>query len=195
VNLGKYNSTRKSGLEAFHLEGKKLDSSLLHFWQWSSSEILANTLRGILAEFIVSMDLGCNTDIREEWDAYDLLSQDNIKVEVKSASYLQSWKQDKLSKISFCIQPTYGWDAVTKRSDKELKRQSDVYVFCVLAHKDKLTVDPLNLAQWDFYIVSTKTLDKSIPKQKTITLTALQKFNPIKCKFGKINDAIRSVNT
>jgi len=195
VKLGEYNSTRKSGVEAFHIEGKRLDTSLLHFWQWSSSEILGNTLRGILAEFIVSMDLGCNTDIREEWDDYDLLSLDNIKVEVKSASYLQSWKQDKLSKISFGIQPTYGWDAVTKRSDKELKRQSDVYVFCVLAHKDKLTVDPLNLAQWDFYIVSTKTLDKSIPKQKTITLNALQKFDPIKCKFGKINDAIRSVNT
>lgn len=157
VNFEEYSSTRKSGTETFHIEGKKLDCSLLKFWQWSSSEVLGNTLRGILAEYIVSMDLDCETDIRVEWDAYDLLSPEGIKVEVKSASYLQSWTQEKLSKISFGIQPTYGWDITINAPGKELKRQSDVYVFCVLAHKDKSTVDPLNLGQWEFYVVSTKT--------------------------------------
>ncbi|WP_144418580.1 hypothetical protein [Candidatus Thioglobus autotrophicus] len=55
----------------------------------------------------------------------------------------------ELSKIIFGIQPTVLWDENNKRSE-EAKRQADVYVFCVLAHKDKGTVNPLDLSQWDF---------------------------------------------
>jgi hypothetical protein len=32
----------------------------------------------------------------------------------------------------------------------EIKRHADVYVFALLAHTDKATVDPLSLDQWRF---------------------------------------------
>jgi hypothetical protein len=54
-------------------------------------------LRGVLAEYIVSMDIKCPYQVREEWDAYDLITPEKVKVEVKSASYLQSWEQTKFS--------------------------------------------------------------------------------------------------
>ena len=83
MELGKVNTTTKSGHESFHVDGNKTDHNLLSFWQWSSSEILGNALRGVLAEYIVSMDIKCPYEIREEWDAYDLITPENIKVEVK----------------------------------------------------------------------------------------------------------------
>jgi len=185
--------TPKSGEERFHLDGKYLDFNLLSFWQWSSSEILGNALRGILAEYIVAIDIGCDSQVREEWDAYDLVTPDGVTVEVKSAAYLQSWKQTKLSALTFNIQPTKAWYASTNSWGDEYKRQADVYVFCVLSHKDKSTVDPLNLSQWDFYVLTTKELNKQKPNQKTIALSSLLKLNPITSRFGEVGESIKHV--
>ena len=40
-------------------------------------------------------------------------------------------------------------------------RHSDVYVFCLLAYKgDKRMLDPLDLSQWEFYVVKTSEIDR-----------------------------------
>lgn len=131
---------------------------------------------------------------REEWDAYDLITKDGLKIEVKSSSYLQSWGQTKLSKIIFGIQPTIKWEENNKRSS-EVKRQADIYVFCVLAHKDMKTINPLDLSQWDFYILDTKVLNDKIPTQRTITLSSLLKLNPIKAKYDELKEQITNIYT
>ncbi len=106
MSLGKIETTKKSGKEKFMFNEQELNFDLNSFWSWSSSELLSNTLRGVLAEYIVSQDVGCKAQAREEWDAYDLPSPEGIKIEIKSSAYLQSWAQKKLSNISFSIQPT-----------------------------------------------------------------------------------------
>ena len=125
-------SIKKSGNEAFHSNGNPTGEKLLSFWQWSSSELVGNVLRSVLAEYIVASDIGCVSELRKEWYAYDLETTEGIKVEVKSSAYLHSWEQDKHSPIKFGIQPTHGWDAKTNTVANEKTRQSDVYVFCVL---------------------------------------------------------------
>ena len=56
----------------------------------------------MLAEFIVATALGIPTDgVREGWAAWDLTTPGGVRVEVKTAAYLQSWAQKELSKISF----------------------------------------------------------------------------------------------
>lgn len=194
MELGQIKTTKKSGSEPLHLDGKNTSHNLLSFWRWSSSEILGNGLRGVLAEYIVSIDINCPHETREEWDAFDLLTPENVKVEVKSASYLQSWEQKKYSSISFGIQPTVVWEANNARS-KEAKRQADIYVFCLLSHKDQKTIDPLNLAQWEFYVLPTAILNEKCNQQKTITFSSLLKLEPIKCKFGEISGAIKSISS
>ena len=106
-----------------------------------------------------------------------------------SAAYLQSWNQTELSKIIFGIQPTVIWDENNKRG-KEAKRQADIYVFCVLAHKDKSTVNPLDLSQWDFYVLDTDVLNDKVPKQKTITLSSLLRLNPSQIKYDELANEI-----
>ena len=180
----------KSGSEPFHFAERKLEHRLLDFWRWSSSDILGNALRGKLAEYIVSLDLGCNSEFRQEWGAYDLLTPDGIKVEVKSSSYLQSWKQKGLSKIVFGIQPTLGWESATNKRSQNSDRQADIYVFGVLDHKDKTSVDPLNLSQWTFHVLRSRVLDERLGKQKTITLSSLLRLEPITCTYGEIAKSI-----
>ena len=192
MSLGKIRNIKKSGIEKFIHKNSQLELDISAFWQWSSSDILSNALRGVLAEFIVKSDIGITCEVREEWDAYDLVTPEDIKVEVKSSSYLQSWSQNKLSAISFGIQRTQGWDASTNITSDEIQRQADVYVFCVLSHKDKATVNPLNLDQWDFYILATSKLNKKCPTQKTITLSSLLNLSPIVCEYGNIGESIKN---
>src|SRR3954470_7577953 len=104
---------RRSGNETFHGSAGRTDRVLLDFWRWASSDLLSNATRGVLAEYIVGLALGCAGGTRREWDAADLITDGGIRIEVKSAAYLQTWTQAALSKISFGIQPTMGWDAVS----------------------------------------------------------------------------------
>jgi hypothetical protein len=184
---------RKTGTELFHINAEPLPVLLQDFWQWFGSDLLNNALRGILAEFIVASDLGCSDSVRQEWNAYDLETRTGFKVEVKSAAYLQSWRQEKLSLIRFNIAPTYEQvneeDGRWKQSDVS-KRQADVYVFCVLSHQDKETIDPLNMAQWDFYVLPAKILNERAEKQKSIYLSALLKLEPKQVRYGEIARAI-----
>jgi hypothetical protein len=182
-------ATKKTGKEPFVFDGNELPLNVLSFWQWSSSELLGNALRGVLAEFIVASTIDVLEQPREEWDAYDLITKSGLKIEIKSSAYLQSWNQTELSKIIFGIQPTVLWDENNKRSE-EAKRQADVYVFCVLAHKDKSTVNPLDLSQWEFYVLDTKVLNDKVPKQKTITLSSLLKLNPSQIKYDGLTSEI-----
>ena len=147
INLKAIKTDKKSGSEPFKSHGQELPIQLLSFWQWSSSDLVGNALRGMLAEYIVSYALGDEREVRQEWDAYDIQTPDGIKVEVKSSAHLQSWPQCDFSNITFNIKKTKGWNAKTNEYSSKFMRQADVYVFCLLNHKDKATVEPLNLDQ------------------------------------------------
>lgn len=71
---------------------------------------------------------------RVEWDAYDLLYNDKIKIEVKRSAYLQSRPQDELSTIQFGIAKKYYLDARTRQFIGP-GRFADCYVFCLYPEK------------------------------------------------------------
>lgn len=167
----------KTGGEKFTTKNKELSFSLLDFWQWSASDILSNSLRGKLAEFIVATatDIDVNAP-REEWAAYDLITLGGVKLEIKSSAYIQSWNQRKPSVIQFSIKPSKHWDSLTNVYSQEIKRQADLYVFCLLDYKDRDTVNPLNLDQWSFYVVNTAVLNDKYPSRNTLTLKSLERL-------------------
>ncbi|MEM9092785.1 MAG: hypothetical protein AAGC93_29160 [Cyanobacteria bacterium P01_F01_bin.53] len=192
-NLDAIKVTQKSGLEHFLYNSNELESSLLSFWQWSGSDLVNNALRGVLAEYIVALAVGVCDEVRIEWDAYDVKTSSGTKVEVKSAAYLQSWTQKEVSNIQFNIKPTHAWDSASNTYAEEKSRQSDIYVFCLLAHMEKSTVNPLNLDQWEFYCVSTEKMNQELGPQKTLGLARLLKLNPTKTNFGELLKTIESV--
>ena len=112
-----------------------------------------------------------------------------IKIEVKTSAYIQSWKQKAFSKISFGIAKTKFWDGLDYVGEK--KRHADVYVFCVLKHKDQETINPLELAQWDFYPVATRKLNTSFENQETVSLGSLISHCKVTaCPYSNLKDAI-----
>lgn len=191
MNLEAIVATPKTGDESFTHQGRPIGTDLRQFWSWACSDLIGNAQRGVLAEYIVGLALGCVADgVRVEWDAADLLTREGVRVEVKSSAYLQSWKQEKLSAISFGVQPTNGWDAKSNTTAAERKRQADVYVFCVFKHTDQSTADPLNIDQWDFYVMSTKRLNSAFGEQKSIALGSLLSRDPVQCSFAELASAV-----
>lgn len=171
----------KTGDERLHLSGRALDAQLIDFWRWSASDLMSNATRGVLAEWIVARALGIERTVRVEWDAFDLLTPSGNPIEVKSGAYLQSWAQTRLSPIRFDIRPTR-----LETEAGEAKRRAQIYVFCLLAHQNQATVDPLDLNQWEFYLLPTAILNEKLPTQKTLGLTGLRKLAPLEVKFDEI---------
>ena len=113
-------------------------------------------------------------------------------MEVKSAAYVQSWAQRRPSKISYGIAPTLGWDPDTGESGSRRVRQADVYVFCLLGKKEQPDPDPLNVADWTFYVLPTSVLNRRVGDQKNLTLPSLLRLKPDEVGFGDIAEAVEA---
>ena len=68
-------------------------------------------------------------------------------------------------------------------------------MFCLLAHSDKATLDPLDLGQWEFYVLPSQVLDKRLTNQKTVSLAGLLRLGPTKSEFWMINKVIKLLMT
>ena len=167
--------TRKTGEEPFVSSGEELPVRLSDFWSWANSDLVNNVARGTLAEFLVAHALGLVGKPRVEWDAKDLEDEDGTQIEVKSSAYVQSWYQKKYSSITFDIKPKRSWDPATNEMSTSPHRSCDIYVFCLLHRKDK-DINPLNMDQWEFYVVSTRKLNEKLRKQETMVLSTLRKL-------------------
>lgn len=180
TNLNILVPSPKCGDEPFKANAKSLSFNLNDFWRWNISDLLNNLTRGHLAEFIVAKALDAANGVRNEWATFDLETPDGTKVEVKSAAYLQSWPQDDYSIIQFSVRKTKELDWVKGGYRGTPKRHADVYVFALLAHKDKnvakgkKTVNPLDLDQWEFYVLPTTVLNDRKRSQDSIALKSLQ---------------------
>lgn len=190
------------GNEKLTFKNKELDGSILDFWSWAYSDLIQNMNRGAFAEYIVlkAMNSQCNDNsshlnFRISMGAYDLLSPEGIRVEVKSSAYIQSWTSDRVAKISFRIAPAKAVDDYGNySSSSKYRRHSDVYVFCVWTARSK-SQNILDLSLWDFYVIATKTLDEKIPNQKTITFNSLLSLHPQKVDYFGLYEAIKSAAT
>ncbi|SFK03722.1 hypothetical protein SAMN04487936_106250 [Halobacillus dabanensis] len=154
---------------------KGTETTIVEFWRWAYSDLLSNTNRGILAEFLVGHALGLTTEPRMVWDKADFVYNGN-SIEVKSSAYIQSWEQKQPSKIVFSISKAKAWDYSTGEMSSEAQRNSNCYVFCVFTDKDKSNHDILDVNRWDFYVLTTSFLNQNFLEQKSISLSTIQKF-------------------
>ncbi len=164
---------RLSGTEKFTSQKKELEFSPLDFWCWAVSDIASNATRGILAEFIVAKALGIDTVIRDEWDDYDLLTKDGVKIEVKSSAFIQSWPQKKPSAPIFDIAKRKHYtdpETGEYRRFDEPRRVADIYIFALMKGTITKTSDPLNLDNWEFYVVKTSVIDERFGELRKVTL-------------------------
>lgn len=148
-----------------------------HFWSWAYSDTLSNTIRPVLAEFLVGYALDLIQKPRVGWDAVDFYYGD-FKIEVKSGGYVQTWHKegDSPSTITFDIATKKSWDAATNSHSSIPIRSADCYVFCVHIDDDLSNPDPLDVSRWEFYIMTTSDIERLFGNQKSVSLNRLKRF-------------------
>ena len=170
-----------------------ISKTLIDYWQWAHSDIVSNSERGKLAEFLVKCAVNSPDPLRTEWDAVDIVTPNGVRIEAKSSAYLQAWKCEKLSKIQFDIAPKKSWDSKTNTYYETVGRNSDVYVFCLFSCQNPQIANPMDVGQWKFYILPTAVLNEKIPAQKTIGLSSLLKLGAKEVMFNDIETTIKNI--
>lgn len=185
-----------TGNEEFTLHGTNTGILIKDFWSWAYSDLIVNTQRGVMAEFLVYSSLSnvpLNTQLRENWLPFDVTSPSGRRIEVKSAAYIQAWTPENIfAQIRFDIGKKLAWDNETAAYASEPKRNCDLYVFCLFTAKTK-DVSILNLDYWDFYVLPTSVLDKKIPEQSGISLSSLLNLDPVKTDYDGLGAVIESI--
>lgn len=162
--------------------------SAADFWSWAYSDIRSNTVRPILAEFVVGHALGVVASPRIEWDAIDLTYKGKT-IEVKSAACQQSWMQSKPSVISFDIAKKKAWHAATNTYEPEAKRSSDCYVFChdPVFVKEPPQMPAINL--WEFYVIPTSKIDEEFKDQISARLSRIRNLT-VPISYNELKERI-----
>ena len=186
-----------TGKETFVFNGEAVDFSFLDFWRFHYSNIY--DLQDKIAEFIVSKALGINKAQNDQyWTLWDVSYRDK-RIEVKETSYYHSFnKEGKVSKQRvFGITKANGSYDLAKSGNSEFCRQNDVYVFCLNIGDTRESSNPLNLNNWEFYIVPTAVINEKCGNNKSISLGRIKSFgfsakryNEIKAEIDTIIDAM-----
>lgn len=183
---------RKTGSEPFCTNGGPLPQTVCDFWRWAFSDLTGNALRGLVAEYLVAVAVGADAGVRVEWEAFDVRAPSGARIEVKASGYVQSWNQTKPSDIRFDIAPKKPLEEATNSypAVADPRRHADIYVFALHRHQDKATADPLNVEQWEFYVLSTRALDAHCPTQRSLGLTTLQRLGAVSVPYAQLAKAI-----
>jgi len=169
------------------------NKTVCDFWQWSFSDLMQNTTRGILAEYIVAALLGIDDKVRNPWLAFDLELPDGRTIEIKTMSLLQAWAQKKLSTPRVVLAPTRKWEPKTGEMEKEPTFNADIYVICYFNSSNYETANPLDLTQWEFYVFTKKKLVKLLNGKKSISLKTLEKCGIKPLKAQELKGVVQSL--
>ncbi len=166
------------------------DATLRDFWAWGLSDLRTNTVRSLLAEYLVARAVGAGVRPRVEWDAYDVRTADGLRLEVKAGAYLQAWEQSRLSTVTFTGLRGRTWSPAEGYSAEE-SYNADGYVFAVLTATEHARYDALDLDQWSFWVLPAGAL--AATGQHSIRLSVVQRMAGPPAPYAELADRIRGV--
>ena len=172
---------------------ESLGITMLDFWKYQYSNIY--DMQEYIAEFIVGKALGINEPMnRDGWTLWDIDYQGK-RIEVKQTSYYHSW-QEKIANGKISQQRTFSiTPAFTRYKDSttSYERQNDIYVFCLNIGTNEEESYPLDMANWEFYVVPTSVINENCtPAQKSISLGKVRKLAPL-TKYEELKNVIDSI--
>ena len=186
-----------TGKEKFLFNDEATGFDFLEFWRFHYSNIYS--LHGEIAEFVVARALGVTESQNSAyWTLWDTTYRQK-RIEVKATAYYHLWNVNGnvSKKRTFGITMANGSYDTAKSGNKDFCRQNDIYVFCLNTGDTKESSNPLNLNNWEFYIVPTTVINEKCGKNKTISLGKIKslgfspkEYSEIKIEIDKIIDSM-----
>ncbi|WAI01791.1 hypothetical protein [Methanogenium organophilum] len=129
---------------------------------------------------------------RIEWDRCDLFYH-GAGIEVKSSAYVQSWYQERPSKIQFDIAKKLRWDSTTNTYvPDDPCRCADCYVFCLFTGEEERHEDVLDTSLWKFYVLATDVIEEQFGEQKSVALSRIEEVCEA-VSYGDLKHMVDSV--
>ena len=184
--------------ENFTYNGESIGCNLIDFWKFRYPNIF--DMQDELSEFIVARALGTNEASNiDYWTLWDI-DYAGYRIEIKETSYYHSFnKEGEISKSrNFGITKSnsrYLVNAEGKTTDDYInvfERHNDLYVFCLNTGYSKEESFPLNLNNWEFYVLQTYFINQKCKNNKTISLNRVRKFTDA-VNYGNLKNKIDSV--
>lgn len=172
----------------FIFNDENLSFGILELWKSKYSNIY--NMQEVIAEFLVEKALGIdkaqNTDY---WTLYDILYR-NYRIEIKETSYYHPWNKNGIvSKYRRFEITKANSNYDIKDCENKFERQNDIYIFCLNTGNTKEESNPMNLNNWEFYIIPTSVINEKCGNNKTITLGKVRKLTD-KITYDKIKEKI-----
>jgi hypothetical protein len=126
-----------------------------------------------------------------EWASHDVETDDGLRIEVKAGAYLQAWEQRTPSQIRFSGLRACTWSSEGGYSEAK-SYNADVYVFAVQTAREHAVYNPLDMAQWEFYVLprpEVAALDAD-----SVSLSTVREAAGPPVFFAALNDCIRSAD-
>ena len=133
-------------------------TTAVDFWAWSLSDTRANTVRSMLAEYLIAEAMGVRSRPRVEWDPCDVVVPAG-RIEVKASAYLQAWAQRTPSRIVFSGLKGRTWSPEAGYSDAQTYN-ADVYVFAVLSARVHDEYDAFDTDRWQFWVLPLAAIEQ-----------------------------------
>ena len=129
----------------------------------------------------------------------DIKLGDGTTVEIKCSAHLQPKREGKLEPMppKFDIsKKTWAWS--NRRGDWLPQpvapvRWADIYVLCLEKETDPDSYNPLDLSQWEYFVIPTFRLNEEFPDQKTVPLCRLLQKRFRSVGFDRLRPEIERV--
>jgi len=172
----------------FIFNNNELDFGILDLWKSKYSNIY--NMQDVIAEFLVEKALGIdkaqNTDY---WTLYDILYRD-CRIEIKQTGYYHPWNENgKISNIRRFGITMANSNYEFEELENKFERQNDIYVFCLNTGETKEDSNPMNIDNWEFYIMPTKIINEVCGDNKTIGLNKVREISK-RVSYDKIKEII-----
>lgn len=116
------------------------------------------------------------------------MTPEGIKIEVKSAAYLQAWEQRKLSRIGFTGLSARLLDEELGNYAGDRMYNADVYIFAVQTSTDHEAFDVLDTGQWEFYVASREAVVAT--RRRSLGLNAVRAIAGEPTALGGLHGAV-----
>lgn len=134
-------------------------STVHDFWKWAFSFVNENTLRGILAQYLVAWAIGDDRDFYDPWRSYDLTAPTGKRIEIKTTAKAQVWEhgeENRKPKFEVTEKAYYTHEKGLDYSNIDF--HADIYVLCHYKYEDSNTMDATNLSHWEFWVLTKEQL-------------------------------------
>ncbi len=177
------------GNEIFTYNNNSLGFTWLDFWKFQYSNI--DNLKESIAEFLVAKALGIDTPHNTSyWTLFDILYR-NTRIEVKQTAYYHPWNENgNVSNARIFDIKKANSSYENEKSPNIYERQNDIYVFCLNNGNTKETSNPLELSNWEFYIIPTSVINEQCQNNKTVSLGRIRSMGFSHFEFGQIKAEI-----